>query len=191
MNVKSYLQNHWKISRGGLAIVVGALAIGVYLLEGGYNVAADEPHSALVFRLVEMTRVNSVSLRARDIRTPRNFGSDAQVKAGASEYAEMCAECHLAPGMEPTEISQGLYPQAPDLMRDDTLSASEQFWVVKHGIKMSGMPAWGKTHSDGILWSIVAFLQKLPTLSPEQYRDMTKNAAEDHNKMNDMPGMSR
>ena len=71
---------------------------------------------------------------------------------GAGEYAEMCSGCHLAPGMKRTEISQGLYPRAPELRRKTDLTPAEQFWIVKHGVKMTGMPAWGVTHDDELLW---------------------------------------
>jgi mono/diheme cytochrome c family protein len=168
---------------GGVFVVMEIL--------GGYNVAADTPHSALVYWLADTTRANSVSSHAEDITAPRDLESPMQIKNGASEYAEMCAQCHLAPGMARTEISQGLYPRAPELVHEHDLSPAQEFWVIKHGIKMSGMPAWGETHSDPIIWSIVAFLQKLPKLSPEQYRDLTKDAAEGHDAMEHMPGMKR
>ncbi|MGH9594189.1 MAG: c-type cytochrome, partial [Bryobacteraceae bacterium] len=110
--------------------------------------------------------------------------------AGAAEYAEMCSSCHLGPGVERTEISQGLYPRAPEFARGSALTPEEEFWVVKHGIKMTGMPAWGVTHSDRIIWSIVAFLRKLPALSPAEYKALTKDASETHDRMEDMPGMA-
>jgi len=95
----------------------------------------------------------------------------------------MCSGCHLAPGLEKTEISQGLYPSAPELSRGNDLTPAEQFWVLKHGIKMTGMPAWGPTHDDDLLWDIVAFVQKLPTLSPEQYQTIVKSSGEGHSEM--------
>ena len=66
----------------------------------------------------------------------------------------------------------GLYPRPPDLTEHLSASPAEEFWVIKHGIKMSAMPAWGKTHDDRSIWGIVAFLQKLPGLTPEQYRTL-------------------
>ena len=52
----------------------------------------------------------------------------------------------------------------------------ELFWVIKNGVKMTGMPAWGPTHSDAKLWAIVAFLEKLPQMSAQQYQEMDKTA---------------
>jgi mono/diheme cytochrome c family protein len=99
----------------------------------------------------------------------------------------MCAVCHLAPGMKRTEIARGLYPRAPELRRGADLTPAEEFWVVKHGLKMTGMPAWGVTHSDELLWDVVAFLQKLPELSAEEYQALVKSAPSHHEMMQDMP----
>ena len=94
--------------------------------------------------------------------------------------------------MEKTEISQGLYPRAPELSRGDPLTPAQQFWVIKHGIKATGMPAWGPTHDDTKIWDMVAFVRKLPTLSPDQYKAIVKSAPEEHEQMmHDMPGMNR
>jgi hypothetical protein len=93
----------------------------------------------------------------------------------------MCIDCHLAPDAKESEIREGLYPQPPNLTEQIDASPAEMFWVIKHGIKMSAMPAWGKTHDDGSIWGIVAFLQKLPELTPEQYQALvTRNGEADH-----------
>ena len=84
-------------------------------------------------------------------------------------------------------MSQGLYPAAPELARRDDLSPAEQFWVIKHGVKLTAMPAWGKTHNDELIWDMVAFLQALPKMSPQQYKTTVASAPEDHEEMmNDM-----
>src|SRR3546814_18006127 len=85
-------------------------------------------------------------------------------------------------------MSQGLYPQAPILFKGSDRSASEQFWIIKHGIKMTAMPAWGKTHDDRLIWDMVAFIRQLPSLSPAQYQAMTQNVPMDHDAM--MKGMT-
>jgi mono/diheme cytochrome c family protein len=99
-----------------------------------------------------------------------------RVASGAGQYAEMCGSCHLAPGMKRTEIGRGLYPRAPELRRGSGLTPAEEFWVVKHGIKMTGMPAWGVTHDDELLWDVVAFLRKMPELAAEQYQALVRSA---------------
>jgi mono/diheme cytochrome c family protein len=84
----------------------------------------------------------------------------------------MCVGCHLKPGVERSEASAGLYPAPPNLTRHRTDDAKRAFWVVKHGIKMSGMPAWGRSMEDEHIWGIVAFLRTLPDLSPERYQQL-------------------
>jgi hypothetical protein len=81
------------------------------------------------------------------------------------------------PGVERSELSQGLYPPAPDLARGSRLSAAEQFWTIKHGIKLTAMPAWGKTHSDPLIWNMVAFIRHLPGTSPSEYQRLVASAA--------------
>lgn len=54
---------------------------------------------------------------------------------------------------------------------------------MKHGIGATGMPAWGATHSDELLWDIVAFLRKLPELTPDQYQALVKSAPKTHDEM--------
>jgi mono/diheme cytochrome c family protein len=175
---------------GGAFLGIAAMIfLGVYFVLGGYNIAADAPHSEPVLWLANTTRTHSIAAHAKGITLPADFGSEEQVKAGASLYGEMCSSCHLGPGVERSEISQGLYPGAPELAKGSALSPDEEFWVIKHGIKMTGMAAWGRTHSDDLIWKMVAFIRKLPSLTADQYKSMTANASEEHDEMKDMPGM--
>lgn len=174
----------------GITAVVGvALAAGLVVYLGAYNVAADAPHTKPTLWMLDTVRERSIAMRARNIHVPSDIESSKRITAGAGLYAEMCAGCHLAPGMEKTEISQGLYPAAPELSRGSALNPSEQFWVIKHGLKMTGMAAWGKTHDDTLIWNMVAFLREMPKLSPERYKALVKNAPEDHDDMMKMQGM--
>jgi mono/diheme cytochrome c family protein len=173
----SPIKRRWLIAMlVGVALlaVIGAAALGLY--GGLYNVAADIPHSQSVFWLLKTARERSIAVRAGDVVVPRDLADPSRIAAGAGQYADMCSGCHLAPGMKRTEISRGLYPRAPELRRRTGLTPAEEFWVVKHGIKMTGMPAWGVTHSDKLLWDVVAFLRKLPELTPEQYQSLVKSA---------------
>jgi mono/diheme cytochrome c family protein len=75
-------------------------------------------------------------------------------------------------------MGRGLRPQPPPLA--DVVpewSTAELFWIAKHGIRMTGMPAWGPTHGDDELWAMVAFVKTLPTMSAEDYRRMEMEAA--------------
>jgi mono/diheme cytochrome c family protein len=169
---------------GALLVFVVAAAVGIYA--GLYNIAADVPHTQPVYWLFETVRERSVAARARDIVVPNDLADGSRISKGAGEYAEMCSGCHLAPGMERTEISRGLYPRAPELRHKTDLTPAEQFWIVKHGVKMTGMPAWGVTHDDELLWDVVAFVRKLPELTPEQYETMVKTAPKHEELMHEM-----
>jgi len=174
----------WALVAVALLVLIGAAAVGIYA--GLYNIAADVPHTQPVYWLLETARDRSISARARDVVVPHDLNDPTRISKGAGQYADMCSGCHLAPGMKRTEISQGLYPRAPELRRTTTLTPEEQFWVVKHGIKMTGMPAWGVTHDDALLWDVVAFVRKLPELSPEQYETLVKNAPKHEELMQKM-----
>jgi mono/diheme cytochrome c family protein len=173
----------WRLVAGALLALLAVVAVAIYA--GLYNIAADVPHTPPVYWLLETVRDRSVAARARDI-VPNDLDDANRISKGAGQYAEMCSGCHLAPGMKRTEISRGLYPRAPELRRKTNLTPAEQFWVVKHGVKMTGMPAWGVTHDDDLLWDVVAFVRKLPELTPEQYETLVKNAPKHEELMHEM-----
>jgi mono/diheme cytochrome c family protein len=173
----------WRLVAGALMALLAVVAVAIYA--GLYNIAADVPHTPPVYWLLETVRDRSVAARARDI-VPNDLDDANRISKGAGQYAEMCSGCHLAPGMKRTEISRGLYPRAPELRRKTNLTPAEQFWVVKHGVKMTGMPAWGVTHDDDLLWDVVAFVRKLPELTPEQYETLVKNAPKHEELMHEM-----
>jgi mono/diheme cytochrome c family protein len=163
-------------------LVLGALG-GVFVYAGVYNVGADAPHSSLVSGTLEQLRERSIANYARQVRLPADLNDPKRVAAGAALYNEMCTGCHLGPGLERSELSQGLYPSAPEFAQGDDLTPSEQFWVIKHGVKFTAMPAWGKTHDDQLIWDMVAFIRQLPKMNPAQYRAAVASAPESHEEM--------
>jgi mono/diheme cytochrome c family protein len=149
-----------------LVVVLGASA-SIYA--GVYDVAATEPHWPVTTWLLETARTRSIKLHAAGIQVPAKLSDPANVLIGVDHYAAHCAVCHGAPGVPKGEIAQGLYPQPPDLAKTAPLhSPAELFWIVKHGIKMTGMPAW-RDHSDDELWATVAFVEQLPSMSEQEY----------------------
>ena len=135
---------------GLAALLLSALA-GVFIFAGVYNIGADEPHFRPVYMALEQLRERAITHHARNIVVPADLNSPARIATGAGLYTEMCTGCHLGPGLEKTEMSQGPYPQAPELAKVDDRSAAEQFWTIKHGVKLSAMPAWGRTHDDQLI----------------------------------------
>ncbi|HEX5185006.1 MAG TPA: cytochrome c [Allosphingosinicella sp.] len=169
------------------AFIVAGFA-GAFIYTGLYDIGADAPHSRFVFWTLENLRDRAIAHHARDVTVPGDLADPSRIATGAGLYAEMCSGCHLAPGMERTEISQGLYPPAPELARRSDLTPAEMFWVIKHGVKLSAMPAWGRTHNDILIWDMVAFIRTLPSLSPAQYQAAVRRAPADHDEM--MRGMN-
>lgn len=170
---------------GVLATLV-LLAVGVlaFVWSGRYDIGADAPHTRPVFALMQTMRERSIRAHAADLVVP-DLGDPQLVLKGAGQYAAMCTQCHLSPAMADSEIRPGLYPQPPNLSQV-RVAPKEAFWVIKHGIKMSAMPAWGLSHDDPTIWSMVAFLQKLPDLTPAQYKDMVAKAPPDEDMDMDM-----
>jgi mono/diheme cytochrome c family protein len=164
-----------------LVVAVAAIAFAaLFVYSGAFDVAADAPHSALVYAVMETLRDRSIAVRIEGIQVPL-LDEPKLVADGARHYAEMCVDCHRAPGAKESELREGLYPQPPKLTERIDASPAEMFWVIKHGIKMSALPAWGKTHDDRSIWGIVAFLQKLPEFTPEQYQALvSRNSEADH-----------
>ncbi len=170
-----------QIKHHGITVVVVlavlAVAAGAFVYSGVYNIGADDHHTRPVFTVLQMLRDRSIHLRSKDIVVP-NLEDPQLILKGAGQYAAMCTQCHLKPGLKDSEIRPGLYPQPPNLSQLH-VDPRDAFWVIKHGIKMSAMPAWGGSHDDPTIWSMVAFLQKLPAMSAAQYKDIVARAPPD------------
>jgi len=158
-------------------IIASILAAGIFALLGGfaviytgaYDVAASSPHWPVTRWLMETARIRSIKAHAAGIQVPPGFDDPARIPIGVEHFAAHCAVCHGAPGVPRGDIAQGLYPPPPDLAKTAPLyTPAELFWIVKNGIKMTGMPAWGD-HSDAELWATVSFLKKLPGMSEQDY----------------------
>lgn len=165
---------------------IGVMALVAFLYSGIYPMGADVPHNALTYWALETLRERSVAKASSDIVVP-DLGDPDLLLSGGADYNDMCVGCHLKPGQSESDITIGLYPSPPNLSmppeehghshanggHDSGQKLRRQYWIIKHGIKASGMPAWGATHSEERLWAMVAFLQKLPELSPAQYQILT------------------
>lgn len=171
--------------------VLGVLAALGVIYSGLYPAGADTPHNALTYWALDTLRERSVAKASAGIKVPP-LDDPQMLMAGGADYNDMCAGCHLKPGKTQSDMTQGLYPKPPNLSKLPSQqapltkdladgAAARQFWIIKHGIKASAMPAWGPTHDDARIWSMVAFLQKLPTLTPDQYQILT--AREDGDSM--------
>lgn len=151
---------------GALAILLLVLAVGVAVAyTGAYDMAASSGHTAGMRWFLDTTMRTSVGRRA-DEQPPAR----ADAAAGAAEYKAMCEHCHGGPGVEPAAWSRGMLPQPPhltDAARD--WEPAEIFWIMRHGVKYTGMPAFGEGHDDETLWNIAAFVEDLPAMTPADY----------------------
>ncbi|HVU82057.1 MAG TPA: cytochrome c [Rhodanobacteraceae bacterium] len=156
-------------------IVIAIIAYFVVAFTGAYQVGADVPHWGITRHAIGFLREHTIERRVADIKPPP-LDDPALVKLGAQHYAEMCVGCHLAPGMGHSDLRDGLYPKPPNLTRFAP-DPAEAFWIIKHGLKMTAMPAWGATHDDHTIWAMVAYLQKQPRMSVDEFRTLTANAS--------------
>lgn len=165
---------------GKLALLLAALiAIGViFVYSGSYNVSATNRHTKPLEKIFRIAMMRSVVAHARDVHPPSNFNPQDHelVEHAAGHYEAMCRTCHGAPGKKPDPWQ--LYPPAPDLadaLRVTNWSDAEVFWIIKNGIKDTGMSAFGGSHDEHDIWALTAFLRQLNSLTPEHYREMTAN----------------
>lgn len=175
----------------GLAAGVGAAFLAfaivglVVVYTGSYNVAATEEHASFIRWAFNTTMHNSVESRADDAAVPESF-TPAMIEAGASMYKGTCQHCHAGPGVERAEWASGMRPSPPHLTEAATeWELEEVFWLAKHGVKMTGMPAFGPSHDDETLWNVAAFVKQLPAMTPEQYAAFGSPAGGGHHSQGD------
>lgn len=159
---------------GALAIAIGLVAAGFFF--GGFvDLSAQVQDPPAVASAIIRVRKASIQRHATD-RAPANFGDIARVQSGARAFAAAgCSNCHGAPGVKWQKFSEGLNPDPPDLKEvAGELDPPEIFWVVKNGIRMTGMPSFGAIGvGDDDIWSITAFVKKIGSVSEDDYRSWT------------------
>ena len=157
------------------AMMTGAGTLVVY--SGVYNISATSQHLQLVYSLLETTMRHSVRLRARSIEPPA-LDDSQRILRGAALYHGKCVQCHGAPGVAQSDIGKSMQPlPGPLVDAVQRWRPREVYWITRYGIKMSGMPAWEFRLDDAQLWDVVAFVQRLPELTPQAYADAVQGAA--------------
>ncbi len=159
-----------------IVALIGVSGIALFIYSGIFNIAADNPHWPVTFKILTTVRDRSVEARSGTV-TPPDLSIESRITLGAGNYDAMCTGCHLRPGVKESELSLGLYPKPPPWRDLGKVDPRQAFWAIKHGIKMSGMPAWGKSMSDEHIWNIVAFVQKLPDLTPHRYHELVASSS--------------
>ena len=153
------------------ALALLAASGGVLVAWSGlYSVAASEGHWVIIDRFLRFGMMNSVETHAPDVEPPPFDDADL-IRLGAAHYYAGCAYCHGAPGSSITPVAQHMLPAPPDLTSHVSLwTDQELFWLVKHGLKYTGMPGWPVQDRDDEVWAVVAFLRQMPDMTQQTYR---------------------
>lgn len=163
-----------------LGILIAMLVPLLVVASGVVNFAATAGPSAAEAAFARFAVGRSMAWRVPHATNP-HAGDQQAAAAGIHHYADTCLACHGAPGVSPKEFAKGLNPPAPNLTKSlDNRTDAELFWIVKNGIRMTGMPALGPTHTDDDIWKVVSFVRSLPTLTDEQKTKLTEALGSGH-----------
>jgi len=158
-----------------VAVICAAL---LFAWSGLYNIAASSGHLAVTRAFLEFGMTNSVRTQSAMIEAPNLVNDVDRVRLGAGHYQGGCAPCHGAPGEPANPIAKHMLPPPPTLAPHvKRWQDKHLFWIVKHGMKYTGMPAWASQDRDDEVWAVVAFLRRLPHLTPEGYRELAYGSA--------------
>jgi cytochrome c553 len=166
----------------GLTLGVLLVAGSTFVLSGLYSVAASRGHFPWTSKLLEVGMHRSVATQSLFVDAPPPLDDPDLVKLGAGHFHGGCAPCHGAPGERSNPIVDRMLPPPPTLVGiAKDWSDKELFWIVKNGIKYTGMPAWVALERDDEVWAVVAFLRALPAMTSAHYRAITRSreAAQD------------
>jgi cytochrome c553 len=161
----------WRWIIYALLALAAAAPAGAFLVawSGVYSVSASRGHFQLVDFFLRFGMENSVRAHAPDTQPPA-LDDPNLIRLGAGHFYGGCANCHGAPGMPVGPVAGSMLPPPPDLKEKvGTWSDQELFWIVKHGLKYTGMPGWPAQQRDDEVWPLVAFLRRLPGLNANDY----------------------
>lgn len=164
--------------------VIAAMSV-MFMYSGAYDISQLTPHNTITKWMIRTTTHNSINKRLKGLKVPE-MNDTNMIMQGFIHYNQMCISCHGAPGISPNEMTKGLYPKPPKFYKsDDMPDPDEAFWIIKNGIKMTSMPAFGPTHTDNKIWEITDFLvNKINKMSPEEYQAWVKKyETQDNNNL--------
>lgn len=188
--MKNSLKNGLFFGAGFIACVLLTFIVPLLVMAMGLmDMSASAKPRLLEKIFAPWAFTNSMVRRAPDATNP--VASDPSALAsGMAHYRENCALCHGAPDVKPAEFAAGLNPPVPKLETEDaqSLSDGKLFWIIKHGVRMTGMPAFGETHTDEEIWHIVAFVRHLPKITDAEKESLRPAASdmEHHHEGMDM-----
>jgi mono/diheme cytochrome c family protein len=161
----------WLIGLASAGVFAAIAAVAV-IYSGLFNTTASAPHIRFIGWLTHTTMIHSVRARAGSIDAPDHF-TPQQVREGFVAYQQRCVACHGGPATARADWAGALTPTPPYLLdAARRWSPAELYWIVRDGVKMTAMPAWGEVEPDSRVWSMVAFLEALPDMAPADYLRM-------------------
>jgi len=159
------------------AVVVIIIVFVLFIYSGVYNISARSQHDGLSMWVINTLTENSIKNKADDDIQMPDLEDSSLIRLGFSHYKDMCVGCHGAPGIE--SLAKGFYPEPPLLTKTAGEWTPQQlFWIIKNGIKMTAMPAFGVTHNDQMIWGMAAFTKELPKMTADQYQYYIKTTKE-------------
>ena len=175
---------------GGFLIIAAALGATV-LYAGWYDISATDQHLAPTYWLLDTGMRRSIKYRARGIAAP-DLADPARIRDGAFLYRQHCLQCHGAPGVAPAPFALGMTPVPVPLVHTArSWTPAEMFWVIKEGIKMTGMPAWKFRLGDEHIWAVVAYLPAMARMTPAQFAESRVFPPQDSEGASTQPNAER
>ncbi|MGV2292503.1 cytochrome c [Trinickia sp. YCB016] len=170
-------------ARSTLFVLVAAALISIaggfaFMYSGLYDVSVASGHNPVVAWFLHKTYEQSLHRHAKSVHVPADLMTTANVEAGARLYQSTCVLCHGAPGQPLSPIGQGILPLAPNLLGAARRNNPQLMsWVIQNGVKMTAMPAFGKTYDEAQIWQIASFLYKARGISQHDYEKLTASGA--------------
>jgi cytochrome c553 len=167
---------------GGIVLVLAIAYSGIF------NIAASAGHPAWLEWLLTLGKERSVIVNSKPVDAPE-LNLVELVPLGAAHFQGGCATCHRMPGQVLNPVYDQMLPPPPDLkIRAPMWTREQLFWIVRHGIQFTGMPSWSGQDRDDEVWAVVAFLEALPTMKPEDYLRYANGNTTDKTKAKNYPG---
>jgi mono/diheme cytochrome c family protein len=150
-------------------LLILAVVVLLFLFVGGvaafrFDLSALPEPGRMETALATKGKRFLVRRASRGETPPAPTDREASLREGDMLFGVECSECHGDSGRMPTDAGRWMYPRAADLgsVKVQKYSDRELFWIVKNGIRLSGMPAFGRVESDEHIWDLVRFVRTLP-----------------------------